>query len=322
IIYTSGSTGMPKGVPITHANLSPLLHWGYKHLGIGSKDRVLQNLSYYFDWSVWEIFITLTGGAALYIPADELQLDPAVKADYIDTNKITVLHITPTQYSYLVNLGRKLETLKYLFIGAEKLTTELLKRSFESVGEDCRVFNMYGPTEATIISAVLEARRSEENEFDNLSTVPIGRPVGNGSLLVLNKSNNLCPLNIPGELYIGGDGVAGGYLNNPELAVEKFNRSYRSYKTYTFYKTGDLARWLDNGNIEFLGRIDQQVKIRGFRIELGEIENCLLTHPEIKEAVVIAKEEGMGGQKEYNLCAYVAAARELKTSELREYLSA
>ncbi|MDQ1353264.1 MAG: hypothetical protein QG657_3570, partial [Acidobacteriota bacterium] len=143
-------------------------------------------------------------------------------------------------------------------------------------------------------------------------------------MLVLNKDNNLCPVNIPGELYIGGDGVAGGYLNNPELTAERFDkyRSYRANRTYINYKTGDLARWLDNGNIEFLGRIDQQVKIRGFRIELGEIENCLLTHPEIKEAVVIANEEGTGGQKEYNLCAYVVAARELKTSELREYLSA
>ncbi len=311
VIFTSGSTGIPKGVPISHSNLSPLLHWGYKHLGLGAKDRTIQNLAYYFDWSVWEIFITLTSGACLYPVSEEVLLNPQTCIDFMDKHTVTVLHATPTQYQYLVNTpvlrrGRKLETLTYLFIGAEKLTYDLVHRSFESVNNNCRVFNMYGPTEATIISAVLEIQRSDYQRFHDLSSVPIGEPVANAVLLILDKYFKLSPVNIVGELYIGGDGIACGYLNNPELTSEKFfYRSYRSYMSYiskNFYKTGDLTRWLPDGNIEFLGRIDHQVKIRGFRIELGEIENRLLDHEGVREVVVIDSDAGQG---ETYLCAYI-----------------
>ncbi|MDQ1354468.1 MAG: hypothetical protein QG657_4777, partial [Acidobacteriota bacterium] len=139
IIYTSGSTGKPKGVPISHANLSPLLHWGYRHLGLGTKDRFLQNLSYYFDWSVWEIFIGLTTGACLYMVAKELLLNPEACVAFMKQNDITVLHVTPTQYQFYLKAPERPRTLKYLFIGAEKLTKELVERSFESVNQDCRV---------------------------------------------------------------------------------------------------------------------------------------------------------------------------------------
>ncbi|HLP59141.1 MAG TPA: amino acid adenylation domain-containing protein, partial [Candidatus Deferrimicrobium sp.] len=320
LIYTSGSTGNPKGVPITHANLCPLLHWGYEYLGFGPKDKVLQNLSYYFDWSVWEIFITLTTGAELYMVSEELALNPRNSILFMKENDIAVLHVTPTQYLHVIGDGHKLETLKYLFLGAEKLTVDLMKRSFASVPGDCRVFNMYGPTETTIISAVLEIKRGDESRFEALASVPIGGPVANGPLLVLDKYLNLCPVNVPGELNIGGDGVARGYLNNPELTAERFieYRSYNSYKTYILYKTGDLCRWLPDGNIEFLGRIDQQIKIRGFRVEPGEIENRLLNYPGIKEVVVLVREEDRGGKY---LCAYVVSEREYGISELREYLA-
>ncbi|MDQ1355344.1 MAG: hypothetical protein QG657_5654, partial [Acidobacteriota bacterium] len=329
IIYTSGSTGNPKGVPITHANLCPLLHWGYKHLGIGPKDRAMQNLSYYFDWSVWEIFITLTTGAVLYIVSDELALDRQDSILFIKENDITVLHVTPTQYLHFIGGGHKLDTLKYLFLGAEKLTVDLLKRSFASVQQDCRVFNMYGPTEATIISAVLEIKRGDENRFEALTGVPIGGPVANGPLLVLDNYFNLCPVNITGELYIVGDGVAAGYLNNPELTCEKFktcpqitqiNTDFSSPLTThhsPIYKTGDLGRWLDDGNIEFIGRIDQQVKIRGFRVELGEIENLIIKHDRIKDTVVEVKEDETGDKY---LVAYFVSDIELSDTELREYL--
>ncbi|MCK5058017.1 MAG: amino acid adenylation domain-containing protein, partial [Candidatus Aminicenantes bacterium] len=222
VIYTSGSTGFPKGVPITNANLCQLLHWGYRELAIDSGNRTIQNLSYYFDWSVWEIFITLTTGAALYMAAEEVLINPAACIEFISDNKITILHVTPTQYSYLVGLGKKLETLQYLFIGAEKLTYDLLRQSINSVLPGCRVFNMYGPTEATIISAVLEIDRGKYRDFKVLSSVPIGKGVGNTALLVLDKYFKLCPVNVTGELAIAGDGVAAGYLNNPELTNEKF----------------------------------------------------------------------------------------------------
>ncbi|NIM16730.1 MAG: amino acid adenylation domain-containing protein, partial [Candidatus Aminicenantes bacterium] len=309
VIFTSGSTGKPKGVPIAHANLSPLLHWGYRHLGLGIKDRTIQNLSYYFDWSVWEIFITLTTGSGLYIVPEDLQLNPGVCINLINKQGITVLHATPSHYRYFANMGLPLETLKYLFLGAEKLTQDLVQRSFESVSPNCRVFNMYGPTECTIITNVLEIHQEDNNKFQYLSSVPIGGPAANFNLLVLDKSLNVCPVNITGEMYIGGDGVAEGYLNRPELTAEKFvsvsYKSYRAYRAYIsrkIYKTGDLVRWLSDGNIEFLGRIDFQVKIRGFRIELGEIEKQLTGHPAIKETVVLVLGEE---QQEKFLCAYV-----------------
>ena len=215
IIFTSGSTGNPKGVPITHANLSPLLHWGYKQLALSTGDRAVQNLSYYFDWSVWEIFITLTSGAGLYLVPEEILLDAEAYIHFMNKNRITVLHITPTQFGYLVNSQLNLETLKYLFIGAEKLTYDLVERSFEVVNDDCRVFNMYGPTEASIISAVLEIDGKGYGEFKKLSGIPIGIPIANTNLFILDNHLNLCPVGIPGELYISGDGLARGYLNSP-----------------------------------------------------------------------------------------------------------
>ncbi|HLP57759.1 MAG TPA: condensation domain-containing protein, partial [Candidatus Deferrimicrobium sp.] len=228
VIFTSGSTGNPKGVPITHANLSPLLHWGYGHLGIGVHERTIQNLSYYFDWSVWEIFITLTTGASLYIVPEDMLLDAEAGVDFINRHGVSVLHITPTQYRYLVKASKAPDSLKYLFIGAEKLTYDLAARSLASVSGACRVFNMYGPTEATIISAVLEINRESLESFVSLGSMPIGKAAGNSFHFILDKYNNICPVNIAGELYIGGDGVSMGYLNNPELTLEKFSIFHHS----------------------------------------------------------------------------------------------
>ncbi|MCK4763468.1 MAG: amino acid adenylation domain-containing protein [Candidatus Aminicenantes bacterium] len=356
IIYTSGSTGIPKGVPITHGNFCPLMFWGYRHSGLGPGDRVIQNLSYYFDWSVWEIFIALTSGSGLYMINEEILLTPGAEVNFILENKITALHITPTQYRYLIDVGKKLDTLKYLAIGAEKLTYDLLVRSFESVNEDCRVFNMYGPTEATIMAAVLEIDRAIIPGYKELSSVPIGETIANTSLLVLDKHMKLCPIGVTGELYIGGDGLSQGYLNNPGLSAEKFitapafsiqlQPGHPSPLTphpspFTIYRTGDRARWLPDGTVEFLGRVDFQVKIRGYRIEPGEIENRLLNHQQVKEALVMARQYENG---ENYLCAYIVAqqaegiqrgaaeavqsdksgeqSRELSPAHLREYLSA
>ena len=335
IIYTSGSTGQPKGVPITHANLSPLLHWGYRELGITPHDRTVQNLSYFFDWSVWEIFITLTSGAGLYMVSGEVVPDAERYLDFIYRHAITVLHITPTHFQSMLHVSprQRLKSLRYLCIGAEKLTCDLVERSYTWIHEDCRVFNMYGPTEATIMAAVLEIHKPGLSFYRELSSVPIGKTLGNNFLSILDRHLHPCPLTLPGELYIGGDGVALGYLNNPELTAEKFiNKSFAGVKGGLFqkpplvaYKTGDLCRWLPGGNIEFLGRIDHQVKIRGFRIELGEIENRLLSHPKVREVVVVTR-ESKGGEDKY-LCAYIVPAalhpvETLETAELRDYLAA
>jgi len=331
VIFTSGSMGKPKGVPITHANICPLLHWGYRHLGLNHHDHVLQNLSYYFDWSVWEIFITLTSGAGLYITAEEVLLNPAACLEFILKNDITVLHITPTQFEATakaaIDSGQTLKTLEHLYIGAEKLTYHLLESTLALVKEDCRLFNMYGPTEASIMSAVLEIHKSDYTGYKEISGIPIGKPIANAHLLVLSKGLNICPVNITGELYISGDGLTGGYLNQPELTAEKFikmsgfYRSYRSYKSYIIYKSGDLVRWLPEGNIEFLGRIDLQVKIRGYRIELGEIEKRLLTHKKIKQSAVMVLEKGDGSSADKYLCAYLVADKDIDTAEVKKYLT-
>ncbi|MFC2156114.1 amino acid adenylation domain-containing protein, partial [Acidobacteriota bacterium] len=334
VIFTSGSTGKPKGVPITHANFCALMHWGYAVMELDSDDRVVQNLSYYFDWSVWEIFIALTSGATLYMVPEDVMLNPENYIDFMNSNGITTLHITPTQFQILTHPGRKLKSMKHLAIGAEKLTLDLVQRAFNLVNENCRVYNMYGPTEATIMAAVLEIDMEKEGFYKKLSSIPIGPPIANSDFFILDKDMNPVPLFAGGELYICGDGIAKGYLNNPEQTAEKYiENPYHEFpslggvpvgrggldnlqlstndlstpelSTYKLlYKTGDLACWLPDGTVEFLGRIDQQVKIRGFRIEPGEIENRLLQHEAVKEAFVMVRQHE---NRDNYLCAYIVA---------------
>jgi len=389
VIYTSGSTGRPKGVMISHQNLCPLLHWGYEHLALTPDDRTIQNLSYFFDWSAWEIFITLTSGASLHLVNREIPLNPRAMVQFIQSHEITVLHCTPSQFQYLLNESLSANSLKHLCLGAEKLDVDLLKRGLAAVTPGCRVYNMYGPTEATIMAAVLEIDRQGVGTYEHLTSVPIGRFVGNTALWVLDRTQKLCPVKVAGELYVGGQGLARGYLNNPELTAERFvfspltpnpsptggrgevaergaaaipgtgmlNRiaespqfvkpqaklstvlagsegdwcvspaphrtpatTHQSPLTNRLYRTGDVARWLEDGSIEFLGRVDFQVKIRGYRIELGEIEAQILKHPAIKEAVVVARD---ADNREKYLCAYLVAPthQPLETQVLREFLS-
>ncbi|MGE5343915.1 MAG: amino acid adenylation domain-containing protein [Candidatus Omnitrophota bacterium] len=336
IIYTSGSTGKPKGVLIRHSNVCPLLHWGYETIGLNCSDRSAQNLSYYFDWSVWEIFITLTSGAGLWMVPGNVILNAIEYVNSLNRYGITVLHITPTHFQSLIHSGMRLRTLRHLCIGAEKFSKELAELIPTIVDEKCRVYNMYGPTEATIMAAVLEIDKSKSSYQSNLS-VPIGKNLGNNMLLILDRNFNLCPVGIAGELVIGGDGVAPGYLNNPESTYNRFfNLSHNKSFCPAFfkkgmtlspgraaggniYKTGDLCRWLEDGNVEYLNRIDQQVKIRGFRIELGEIENRLLKHDSINGTVVLVKEDK---NKNNYLSAYYVSEVRLESDELRDYLSA
>ena len=177
---------------------------------------------------------------------------------------------------------------------------------------------VYGPTEATIISSVLEIQAADVERYRELFPVPIGKTVGNTRLLVLNQGLKLCPVNVPGELYITGDALARGYLNNPELTAEKFIHLTLNSQQVTLYKTGDLVRWLPGGDVEFLGRIDNQVKVRGYRIELGEIENRLMDHDSINETVVTVK-ENTGGEK--YLCAYIVTGGDLQDEEIKAFLS-
>jgi tyrocidine synthetase-3 len=307
IIYTSGSTGKPKGVIISHGNFSPVLHWGKAYFDFSPHYRVVQNLSYFFDWSVSEIFLSLCSGAQLFMVEERIILDPPEYVDFINRNKITVLNITPTHFQSLLAVNRHFVSLKFLCIGAEKLTLDLVERSYRLVHPDCRVFNLYGPTEDTITATAFEPDKSGRENYKNLSSIPIGRPVGNTSLLVLDKNLKLCPVHVQGELYIGGDSLASGYLNDVEKTHKSFiKNTFEKISGQYLYKTGDRVCWLADGNLEFFGRLDHQVKVRGYRIELGEIENQLLNHAEIKEVLVMARKDSQG---EKYLCAYIVAER-------------
>ena len=325
LIYTSGTTGKPKGAAIEHHSLVNRLSWMQKQYPLDETDVILHKTPFTFDVSVWELFWWGMVGAGVCLLAPGSERDPQQMVDAIERNRVTVMHFVPSMLraflEYIEGVGSagRLSSLKQVVASGEALTVPLVKRFNEILNKQngVRLANLYGPTEATIDVSFYDCPAGQ-----GIKRVPIGRPIDNICLYVFGKDRQLQPVGVPGELCIAGVGLARGYLNNPELTAERFNRSHGSYKTYILYKTGDLARWLNDGNIEYLGRIDQQVKIRGFRIELEEIERHLEHHKQIKGAVVAV--ETNGDDKDDNiLCAYIVseAGEELNALMLREYLS-
>ncbi|MFC2146753.1 amino acid adenylation domain-containing protein, partial [Acidobacteriota bacterium] len=304
VIYTSGTTGRPKGVMIQHQSLVNLCYWHNRYLSVTGKDNATQYAGSDFDASVWEIFPYLLKGAALHLISDEIKLDiPALK-DYYEKNNITIGFLPTQLYEQFIfaEEEKKNHSLRVILTGGDKLN-RFIKKNYD-------LYNNYGPTENTVVTTSCIVK----NETGN---IPIGKPIANSRVYILNKDSlQLQPLGVPGELCIAGPGLSRGYLNRPEFTVEKFIEFTPLHSP--IYKTGDLARWLPDGNIEFLGRIDFQVKIRGFRIELGEIESRLLKKEEIKEAVVLAKEARDGDR---HLCAYIVSSSELNIPQLNDFLS-
>ncbi|MDQ1354216.1 MAG: hypothetical protein QG657_4525, partial [Acidobacteriota bacterium] len=325
VIYTSGSTGKPKGVPITHRNLVPLLQWFCNYFQLGEHTRIMHNLSYTFDFGVFEILTTVISGGSMYMLDKKEVGDFRFYTDFIENNCINTIHTTPAFFNSIVSTGKKMLSLEIVHLGGENVTGGLVARIAELVSETCGIYNGYGPTEATINCSIHLVTPDQKKYIAQGENIPIGKPSALNRIYILDRCRRLQPIGVPGELCVAGEGLAYGYLNRPELTAERFikNRSYRSYRTYIFYHTGDLARWLPSGNIEYLGRIDQQVKIRGYRIELGEIENRLLKSNAIKEAVVIDRQDE--GRSQRYLCAYIipregAAGENVTVSELREFL--
>ncbi|NFG32566.1 amino acid adenylation domain-containing protein, partial [Clostridium botulinum] len=309
IIYTSGTTGKPKGVMVNHLGILNLQRSFNKTLKIRSNDRVLQFASISFDASVWEIFMTILNGARLYIPKLELTKDILNLEKYINSNNITIATIPP---NYLANMDNEKKFSLRLIITAGSETNKRLQEIWR---EKCTYINAYGPTEDSICTTMW--MNIEKNNHSNI--IPIGRPILNKKIYILDKDYKLTPIGVSGELCISGDGLARGYLNNPELTSEKFvDNPFEPGER--MYRTGDLARWLPDGNIEFLGRIDNQVKIRGFRIELEEIENRLLEYEGVKEAVVVAKEDKEDKERSKYLCAYIVSNNKIGRNELKNYL--
>jgi amino acid adenylation domain-containing protein len=315
VIYTSGSTGKPKGVPITHENLLPLLRWSRDYFGFGEHTKVLQNLSYCFDFGVFELLTTILFGGAIYFPPVFRENTRWGYAEFVNQHGINTIHTTPTAFREIIAPASKLESLEVLHLGGEQLTKNSVDEIAARVSEHCVLFNGYGPTEATINCAIFKL--GAISDFDQQTiNIPIGRASAANTLWVLDRHLQLVPPGAPGELYVGGAGLASGYLNRPGLSAERFIPDpFSDEPGARLYRTGDLVRLVSGGNLEFLGRADHQVKIRGYRIELGEIETALNSHPAIRECAVLVIQDPRG---EKRLAAYLSCSPD-QAIDVREF---
>jgi amino acid adenylation domain-containing protein len=303
VIYTSGSTGRPKGVMVEHGNLVNSIMPQLEKFSVSAADHFLQFSSSSFDSSVWEIFIGLLSGGTLYMIEEKQKYDVAHFVKFAADYAISFATLPPAFFNVLP--VEELGSIKTLITAGEQAVIEQSRK----FAQNAKFVNGYGPTECCICATV----------FDEVfgATVPIGRPIANTQVYILDKQGKLVPQGAAGEICLGGNGVARGYLNNEVLTREKFVEN-PFIPGKRMYRTGDLARWLPDGNIEFMGRVDEQVKIRGFRVELGEITAMLAGHESIKEAVVIAKEQP-GGDK--MLVAYYVPHTATDSVSIRKYLS-
>ncbi|MGF1990763.1 MAG: amino acid adenylation domain-containing protein [Nostoc sp. ZfuVER08] len=304
VIYTSGSTGVPKGVAIEHQNCVALLTWSRGVFTDDDLAGVLASTSICFDLSVFELFVPLSWGGKVILVENTLHL-PSVTAE------VSLVNTVPSIITELLQINGLPSSVKTVNLAGEPLQNQLVQQIYQN-NYIQRVLNLYGPSEDTTYSTFAQVNR------DN--NVTIGRPITNTQIYLLDTNLQPVPIGVPGEIYIGGAGLARGYLNRAELTDEKFiTNPFSSQIKSRLYKTGDLARYLPDGNLEYLGRVDNQVKIRGFRIELGEIENALLKHSAVGEVVIVVREDKVGDKQ---LVAYIVSLQnQIPTvSELRNYL--
>jgi amino acid adenylation domain-containing protein len=314
VIYTSGSTGKPKAAMNCHGALINRLLWMQSAYGLSSNDRVLQKTPFTFDVSVWEFIWPLVTGATLVLARPGGHKDAAYLMNLIDRARITTLHFVPSMLQAFLEAMKvgTCRSLRRVICSGEALSSQLQQRFFSRFA-DAELHNLYGPTEAAIDVTYWVCQ-----EDDITSSVPIGRPIWNTQVYVLDGGLEPVPVGVAGELYIGGVGLARGYLSRPGLTAERFVPSPYG-EGERLYRTGDLVRWRPDGELEFLGRLDHQVKLRGYRIELGEIETVLSDHPAVRQGVVVAREDAPGDKR---LVAYVVGddAAALETSDLRAHL--
>lgn len=338
VIYTSGSTGRPRGVLLPHAGLANYMTGAVEMFGLARGDRMLQFCSISFDAALEEMFATWTAGAALVFLDDQVSLEPSELLDWMGQQRITAVDL-PTAYWHewvyaLPGLKEKVPAgLRLVIVGGEKASPEAFATWHRLVngmpGNRVRWVNTYGPAEASVVATAYEPKLEPGDASP--ARLPIGRPVANARVYLLDAELNPVPTGVPGELHIAGAGVAAGYLNLPELTAEKFIRDVfirdlssadaSSSNPGRMYKTGDLARYLPNGEIEFVGRRDNQVKIRGFRVEPGEIESALKKHPGVNEAAIVLREDATGNKR---LVGYVVRGQQGTVSEieLRQHVKA
>ncbi|NJO27407.1 MAG: amino acid adenylation domain-containing protein [Richelia sp. SL_2_1] len=315
VIYTSGSTGKPKGAMNSHSGICNRLLWMQDTYQLTSADAVLQKTPFSFDVSVWEFFWTLMTGARLVVAQPEGHRDPNYLVNLIRKQRVTTLHFVPSMLqAFLEAEGlEKCQSLVRVIASGEALPAQLQERFFNRL--NAQLHNLYGPTEAAVDVTYWQCKKEK---LSNQNTVPIGQPIANIQIYILDKYLKPVPMGVTGEVYIGGVGVARGYLNRPDLSAEKFIPNPFSTEATRLYKTGDLARYLPSGDIEYIGRIDNQVKVRGFRIELGEIEAVISQYPAVRETVVVVREDSANSQR---IVAYVVPQEQtLVTHELRNFL--
>jgi amino acid adenylation domain-containing protein len=300
VMYTSGSTGIPKGVVVLHRGVCNYLLWRLSYFPLTQDDRVLQKTSFGFVDSIWELFEPLMVGAQLIMAEPDRHNDPAYLVQFINDQQITAADLIPSMLQMVLEVPNveQCHTLRRVTTGSETVTHDLQTRFFKRLQAD--LYNLYGPTEASIASTCWKCEPANENQI-----VPIGRPIANTQIYLLDQYLQPVPSGLPGEIHIGGIGLARGYLNKPELTAEKFiAHPFGNEPEARLYKTGDLARYLPDGNLDFLGRADNQVKIRGYRIELGEIEAVLDDNENIQKSLVVVREDEPGIKR---LVAYLVS---------------
>jgi amino acid adenylation domain-containing protein len=324
VIYTSGSSGLPKGVQITHRSLANYTNAAAREYEIKADDRVLQFASISFDTSAEEIYPCLTRGATLVVRNSSMISTVRSFLDKCREQSLTFLSLPTAYWHEVVSVIAAEEltfpsTVRLVILGGEKATSKHWSLWREHVGWSTLVENTYGPTEATVIATACKMI-GEIADDPVAREIPIGRPLPNTQCYVLDQHLQPLPVTVPGQLFIGGEGLARGYLNRPDLTADKFiPNPYSPTGSERLYRTGDVARYRPDGNLEFIGRIDEQVKLRGFRVELGEVEAALFTHSEVEQAVVVLREDG--GQK--GLVAYIVPANQqedFNVGLLRNYL--
>jgi len=321
IIYTSGSTGQPKGVMLKHEAVINLITDNQRIYQATKTDVFSQFISYSFDPSVTETFTAFFSGARLHLLTSIERISIEAFADMIEREQITTATVPNAFFTQLAThlpleyLG-KLSSLNYLSVGGEALMPTVVQRWQEKFGTTTEIINVYGPTECTVLSSYY---RVKDELKGNQASIPIGKPIANYEMYIMNKDGQLCPINEIGELCIAGAGLAAGYLNQPEKTAEAFiPHLFKSNER--MYRTGDLVRLLPSGVIEFVGRKDSQIKVRGFRIELGEIETVLSKHPNIQETIILAKKMTDGNN---SLSAYytVSGGSQVEQASIRDYLA-
>ncbi|MBT4836558.1 MAG: amino acid adenylation domain-containing protein, partial [Methylococcales bacterium] len=299
VIYTSGSTGKPKGVQIKHGGLLNFLESMKREPGLNKDDTLLAVTSLSFDIATLELFLPLITGAKIVLASREVAIDAARLQDLLKASNITIMQATPATWRMLLNRDCQLKHRIKILCGGEAMPTDLAGQLLMNSNVD--LWNMYGPTETTVWSCIHHVTTLRES-------IPIGRPIANTLLYILDKHQHPAPIGVPGELFIGGEGVARGYRGRDDLTAERFIENPFNDEHEVIYQTGDLARYLPNGEIECLGRIDHQVKLRGYRIELGEIEAVLSSHPDVHACIVILREDSPGNKR---LVGYAVAKKSL-----------